>query len=138
MIWKSLLSYIASIPVDAYSLPHKKVYTFVELSTQNRGGKMKGRGSKLGQASFWNSQKWLQTNKNIEETCFNLFEFQTEAWSSLDQLNRGGVVPPTFPVALLGFEYLALPQVYTFFRGRLYNAREELKIAKGSICHLVI
>ncbi len=32
------------------------------------------------------------------------------------------VAPPTFPVAPLGFEYLALPQVYTFFRWRLYDS----------------
>ncbi len=39
----------------------------------------------------------------------------------LVQLNGGCGASPTFPVALLSFEYLALPQVYTFFRWRLYS-----------------
>ncbi len=58
--------------------------------------------SKLGQASFW--------------------KFQNEAWSSLDKLKGGCGAPPTFYLATLDFEYLALPQVYTFFWWRLYLA----------------
>ncbi len=54
--------------------------------------------------------------------CRHLLEFQNEAWSSLDQLKGGCGAPPTFPLAPLDFEYLALPQVYTFFRWRLYEA----------------
>ncbi len=53
--------------------------------------------------------------------CYHLLEFRNEALSSLDQLNGGCVAPPTFPLAPLDFEYLALPQVYTFFWGRLYE-----------------
>ncbi len=34
----------------------------------------------------------------------------------LVQLNGGCVAPPTFPLAPLDFEYLALLQVYTFFQ----------------------
>ena len=49
-----------------------------------------------------------------------ILKFQNEAWSTLDQLNGGCVAPPTFPIAPLGFEYLALLQVYTFFWLRLY------------------
>ncbi len=49
--------------------------------------------------------------------CRHLLEFQNEAWPSLDQLTGGHGAPPTFPLASLDFEYLALPQVYTFFRG---------------------
>ncbi len=55
-----------------------------------------------------------------------ILKFQNEAWSSLDQLNGGCVAPPTFPVAPLGLEYLALPQVYTFFRWRLYTLYLEI------------
>ncbi len=33
----------------------------------------------------------------------------------------GSAAPPTFSLAPLDFEYLALPQVYTFFRWRLYS-----------------
>ena len=39
--------------------------------------------SKLDQVSFWNSKKWLHTNKNSEKTfcsCVDLLEFQNEAW----------------------------------------------------------
>ncbi len=55
-----------------YSLHQKKVYTFAKPSTQNCGGGGWEVGgvphtplswSKLGQASFWNSKKWLHTNK---------------------------------------------------------------------------
>ncbi len=38
------------------------------------------------------------------------------------QLNNGCVPPATFPVAPLIFEYLALSQVYTFFRWRRYTS----------------
>ncbi len=54
--------------------------------------------------------------------CRHLLEFQNEAWSSLDQLQDGCGAPPTFALAPLDFEYLALPQVYPFFRWRLYVA----------------
>ncbi len=54
---------------------------------------------KLGQASF----------------CRHLLEFQN------DQLRGGCGAPLTFPLAPHNFEYLALPQVYTFFRWRLYS-----------------
>ena len=37
------------------------------------------------------------------------------------QLNGGCVAPPPFPLAPLGFEYLALQQVFAFFRWRLYH-----------------
>ncbi len=37
------------------------------------------------------------------------------------QLKDGCGAPPTFPLAPLDFEYLALSQVYTFFRWSLYN-----------------
>ncbi len=70
--------------------------------------------SKLGQASFWISKKWLHLF-----LCRHLLEFQNEAWSSLDQLNGRCGAPPTFSLAPLDFEYLALLQVYTFFRWRL-------------------
>ncbi len=52
--------------------------------------------------------------------CRHLLEFQNEAWSSLNQLNGKCDAPPTFPLAPLDFEYLVLPQVYTFFWWRLY------------------
>ena len=45
----------------------------------------------------------------------------------MDQLKGGCVAPPTFPVAPLYFEYLAMPQVYTFFRWRLYNHLSDYK-----------
>ncbi len=51
--------------------------------------------------------------------------FQKEAWSSLDQLNGQCGGPPTFSLTPLNFEYLALPQVYTFFRWRLYSLFDE-------------
>ena len=51
--------------------------------------------------------------------CRHLLEFQNEAWSSLDQLKGGCGASPTFPLAPLDFEYLALLQVYTFFWWRL-------------------
>ena len=44
-----------------------------------------------------------------------ILKFQNEAWSTLDQLNGGCDAPPTLPLALLDFAYLALPHVYTFF-----------------------
>ncbi len=101
-----------------YSNPQKKVYTLVEPSTQKWGGarwKVGGAPnprlswSKLGQASFWNLL-----------LCRHLLEFQNESWSSLDQLKGRCDAPPTFPLALHDFENLALPQVNTFFRWRLY------------------
>ncbi len=64
-------------------------------------------GKKLGQASFWNSKKWLHLF-----LCRLLLEFQNVAWPRLDQLNLGCGAPPTFPLVTLVFEYLALPQVY--------------------------
>ncbi len=111
------------IEANLYSLPQKKVYTFVEPSTQNWGGQMKSRGvphspfsrSKLGQASFWNSDKWL-----------HLLEFQNETWSSLDRLNGGCEALLTFPLAPLNFDYLAMPQVYTFFWWRLYGNKPSI------------
>ena len=73
-----------------YSRPQKKAYTFVEPSTQNWGGARQKMGgsphpplswSKLGQASFWNSKKWLYTNKNHEETLFRkIAKFQNSHW----------------------------------------------------------
>ncbi len=45
----------------------------------------------------------------------HLLEFHNKAWSSLDQLNGGCVAHPTFTLVPLGFEYLALLQMYTFF-----------------------
>ncbi len=59
--------------------------------------------------------------------CPHLLEFQNEAWPSLDQLKGGCGAPRTFPLAPLDFEYLALPQVYTFFRWRLYILHRGVK-----------
>ncbi len=47
--------------------------------------------------------------------------FQNEAWSTLDQLNGWCDAPSNFLLAPLDFEYLAVPQVYTFFWWRLYT-----------------
>ncbi len=55
--------------------------------------------------------------------CHHLLEFQNKVWSSFDQLKGGCGAPPTFPLVPLDFEYLALLQVYTFFRWRLYDLR---------------
>ncbi len=50
----------------------------------------------------------------------------------LDQLKGGCDAPPTFPLAPLDFEYLALPQVYNFFRWRLYGA-----LGKMAFCRIL-
>ncbi len=79
-----------------YSLPRKKVYTFVELSTQNRGGQMKSGGCAT------HSIELVKTGPSL-----NL------------KLNGGCGASPTLPLVPLAFGYLPLIQVYTFW-WRLY------------------
>ncbi len=66
-----------------YSLPQKKVYTFVEWSTQNWGGP----DEKLGvrQTNHWVGSNWAKPHFEIHE-----------AWSTLDQLHWGCDALPTF------------------------------------------
>ncbi len=52
--------------------------------------------------------------------CRHLSEYQNEAWPTLDQVHWGCDAPPTFSVLTLVVEYLASPQVDTFFWWRLY------------------
>ncbi len=48
--------------------------------------------SKLGQASFWNSKKWLHTNKNREETLFKkIAKFQNSHWLLCIWRKAGGL-----------------------------------------------
>ncbi len=65
--------------------------------------------------------------------CRCLSGFQSEAWFTLNQLNGGCATTPTFPLFLLAFEYLALPQVYTLFWCRLYFEFGCVPVA----CHLL-
>ncbi len=101
---------------DLYSLHQKKVYTCGKAKyskSREARGKVGGAPhpplswSKLDQASFWNSKRWRHKN----------FEFQNEAWPSLDQLNGGFGAPPTFHLAPLSFEYSARQKCILSFGG---------------------
>ncbi len=88
--------------------------------------------SKLGQASFCNSKNpplsWSKLGQAsfLKRGCLRLFVLVSPSF----RISKRGLVQfrptqgwvwrtPTFPLAPLDFEYLALPQVYTFFQWRL-------------------
>ncbi len=95
---KGLHGYVSWREMSFYSLttvsPKRKYTLLSSWVLKIEGGQMKGRGCAKPTIEL------VQTGPT--------------------QLNDGCVAPPTFTLASLDFEYLALPQVYTFFRWRLY------------------
>ncbi len=75
--------------------------------------------SKLNQASFL-------------LVCSHFFEFQIEAWPSLDQLNGRFGAPPTFHLAPLSFEYSARQKCILSFGGDCTVA--PLNLMKQALC----
>ncbi len=81
--------------------------------------------SKVGQASFWNSLDFVIF---LKRDCLRLFVLVSPSF----RISKRGLVQfgqtqwwvwrtPYFSPSPLDFEYVALPQVYTFFRWRLYD-----------------
>ncbi len=58
-----------------------------------------------------------RVSSRILLVCSHFFEFQNEAWPSLDQLNGGFGAPPTFNLAPLSFEYSARQKCILSFGG---------------------
>ena len=109
--------HIMGIAWGLQSLPKENIHFCQAEYSKLRGATWKVGGvpnpplswSKLGQASFWKSKKWLHTNKNREETLFrNIAKLQNSHW------------PPYFSSSLPWFWVL---EVYTFFRWRLYSVQ---------------
>ncbi len=84
----------------------KRKYTLLSSRVlKTEGGQIKSR--RCVKATI----KLVQTGPSL---ILKFKEFQNEAWFSLGQLKGGCGAPPTFPLARLEFEYMALPQVYNF------------------------
>ncbi len=104
---KSGISAGCSLTLTCTVSPKRKYTLLPRWVLKIEGAQMKGRGCAKPTIEL------VQTGPSL------ILKFKEMAWSSLDQLNCWCVASPTFPLAPLGFEYLALPQVYTFFRWRL-------------------
>ncbi len=112
--------------------------------------------SKVDQALTWYSKRWRHKNKMLSRMCTirgpsrlqtrwgnlssrfllvcrHFFEFQNEAWPSLDQLNGWFGAPPTFHLALLSFEYSARQKciVLLSFGG---DCRADFRVSSQECC----
>ncbi len=93
-----------------FTVSPKRKYTLLSSQVlKTEQGQMKCRGapnsplswSKLGQASFWNSKKWLNTNKNREETFCSCVAILWNFKTRLDPIWTNSMVGVVHPLLFL-------------------------------------